>query len=459
MYHVEVLNTSAKLLAQLRVADAISAVISPYADRAFRSAALWTDAKEAAAGPGEGFDPEGDGWLVEAVRVLSRHVLYTADPSHHQLPIGDSDVTDVRDVLARAAVLLSGSGIYRNGAGEWLDLDSAFELGASGIAAFHQITPVVPNRTVWSCADSGNICFRSDWSEDASFTALKCGTLGSSHGHADQTNLILHHRGKPFLIDSGRYSYVEEEPLRPLLKKACAHNVCVVDGQSGGEPNGSWSYHSYDETLKNYESHRGEAHYAEMGFHGTLKDGTPYLVLRRIIALDCGIWLSAQDVISRGAHHVKEYFHLHRDVSAARGDGFVTLRSGGASLKLYGTDGLTIRSGVVSDKYNEKHLAPILVREHSMSGRMTTFTVIADASYQVNSVPVYQMRRAEPVPAETAAAWDVVNPDGKKYTLILWSRETYRGDKLFSCHDVSVYGKAVVLVWEGERCRTIRLKV
>ena len=94
-----------------------------------------------------------------------------------------------------------------------------------------------------------------------------------------------------------------------------------------------------------------------------------------------------------------------------------------------------------------------------MHDRMTTFTVIADADDQVNSVPVYQMRRAEPVPAETAAAWDVVKPDGTKYTLILWNRETCRGDKLFSCHGVSVYGKAVVLVWEGERCRTIRLKV
>ena len=94
-----------------------------------------------------------------------------------------------------------------------------------------------------------------------------------------------------------------------------------------------------------------------------------------------------------------------------------------------------------------------------MRERMTTFTVIADADDQVNSVPVYQMRRAEPVPAEIAAAWDVVKPDGTKYTLILWNRETCRGDKLFSCHGVSVYGKAVVLAWEGERCRTIRLKV
>jgi hypothetical protein len=52
-----------------------------------------------------------------------------------------------------------------------------------------------------------------------------------------------------------------------------------------------------------------------------------------------------------------------------------------------------------------------------------------------------------------------VKSDGKKYTLILWNRETYKGDKLYSCHGVSVYGKAVVLAWEDGKCRIIRLKV
>ena len=38
-----------------------------------------------------------------------------------QLPQCDSDVTDVRDVLARAATLLSDAGIYRWGAGKrWI---------------------------------------------------------------------------------------------------------------------------------------------------------------------------------------------------------------------------------------------------------------------------------------------------------------------------------------------------
>ena len=458
MYHVEVLNTSAKLLAQLQLAEKIGVPINRQAYEASHSDIIWTDSMEADAAPGEGYEPEVPGWLSEAVRVLSRHVLYTCDPAFRQLPLGDSDVTDVRDVLARAAVLLPGGGIYRWAAGEWMDLDSVFLLGAPGIDGYHSMEALRPHRKVWECSDSGNICFRSGWTPDAAFTALKCGTLGSSHGHADQTHVSLQYRGKPFLIDSGRYTYLEEDPLRPLLKKPCAHNVCVIDGQSGGNPNGSWSYHSYDETLKNYTSHKEEAHYIEMGFHGSLNDGTPYLIKRKVIGLDCGIWLSAQDIICQGDHEVKEYFHLHRDVEVQVQERHVTVTHGDAALSLTGSP-LELKFGTISEKYNEKHMGPILIRRDRMCGRMTTFTVIADAEYEVNSVPVYQMRRTEPVPQEVAAAWDVVKSDGKKYTLILWNRETYKGDKLYSCHGVSVYGKAVVLAWEDGKCRIIRLKV
>ena len=42
--------------------------------------------------------------------------------------------------------------------------------------------------------------------------------------------------------------------------------------------------------------------------------------------------------------------------------------------------------------------------------------------------------------------------------LILWNRETYRGDKLYICHGRSVYGKAIVLSWTEDGCRVIRLK-
>ena len=458
MYHVEVLNTSVKLLTQLRFASLVGKPISIKASSAVNCKVKWTDEMESVAQPGAGYDPEAQGWLIEAVRVLSRHVLHTSDPAFLQLPQCDSDVTDVRDVMARATVLLTGSGIYRYAAGEYMDMDSAWSLGAPGIQKFHKIYPCVPKITSWNLEDCGNIFFRSDWGREATFTWMKNSTLGSSHGHADQTHLTIYHKGKPFLIDSGRYTYLEEDPLRVLLKKPCAHNVCVIDGYSGGEPNGSWSYHRYDETLKNYYREADGAHYAEMAFHGVLSDGKPYLVKRKVLTLDEGVWLSVQDVICQGNHKVKEYFHLDPVVSVdCRNEDFL-IHNGDTALRVIPAENMELRAGIISKRYNEKEYAPILVNVHQMSDRITFHTLISDANYKVNPVPVYQMRKAEPVSSDVAVAWDVEKPDGSKKTLIVWNRETCRGDKLYTCHGRSVYGKAIVLSWKGNNCQTIRLR-
>ena len=100
------------------------------------------------------------------------------------------------------------------------------------------------------------IFFRSSWEEDSHFTYLKCGPLGSGHGHADLTHISLYYRGRPVLADSGRYSYVEEEPLRPFLKSAQAHNVCVNPMEGPGVHGGMTAL---DRALKIITGNRGRS--------------------------------------------------------------------------------------------------------------------------------------------------------------------------------------------------------
>ena len=105
MYHVEVLLACMKLLASCRAIGRIGSR---------------TD--KAGAGYGWG-EPGGDGdsrkefwrstdWLEKAVDRMSRYVLFATGPDHVQIAQCDSDVTDVRDVMVKAAVL-TGDGRYR----------------------------------------------------------------------------------------------------------------------------------------------------------------------------------------------------------------------------------------------------------------------------------------------------------------------------------------------------------
>lgn len=458
MYHVEVLNSCSKVLANLKMADSIGVTLSPKALSAFQETVRWNAKQEAQAGPGIGFERQNFGWLSGGVRVLSRHVLYTADPAGNQLAQCDSDVTDISDVMARSAVLLSGGECYRQAAGSSMDMDSAWMLGAWGIRLFEQLVPQKVRNLSWECKAGGNLFIRSSWERDADFTWLKNSTLGSGHGHADQTHLSLYYRGKPFLTDSGRYTYREDEPLRMQLKNPQAHNVCVIDGESGGDADTSWTFASCAEVLKNYFTETECLHYAEMPFHGVLKNGTPYVIIRKVLVMDGGVWLSVQDVICQGEHEICEYFHLDNAVSVLRENDGIGLQNGQEVLKLY-TDGtLLSEESVISKRYNELIPASLLKKVSVMQDRWTDSVLFAGEGIQVSRAEVFQFGKPQPVSQDVVTAWDIVMQNGTQWTFLIWNRETFRGGKMYLCHDVPVYGKTVALCRDGETYRRIRLK-
>lgn len=459
MYHVEVLNTSTKLLIHLKNASQAGLALSSRACKAMEELEIWDDEKEKKAGPGEGMVREEQGWLTGAIRVLNRHVLYTADPTWKQLPQCDSDVTDVKDVMVRATVMLHGSGIYRYATDNLLDMDSVWMLGTPGIERFEKTNPCLPSHCSWECRDGGNIFFRTKWAEDADFTWVKNSTLGSGHGHADQTHLHLTHKGRSFLVDSGRFTYREDDVRRMQLKNPQAHNVCVIDGQSGGEADTSWTMASYGEVLKNYFQKKEGIHYVEMPFYGILKDGTPYVINRKIMVLDDGVWLSVQDVICQGKHEVKEYFHLDNEVEVSECAGIWKLKNHQAVLNLHSKKMLSLEAGIISKKYNELDTASVLIKTSMMEERMTDDTLFASEDISAIRAKVYQVGKENEMPEEFVTAWDIMIAGQRKWTLMIWNRETFRGGKMYLCHGVPVYGKAIALRWEDSGVRRIRLKV
>lgn len=458
MYHVEVLNTCAKVMIHLKYADALSLPISEMARNAFQPVESWDDLKELKAAPGEGFYPGQQGWLSDAVRVLSRHVLYTSDPEGNQLAQCDSDVTQVSDVMARAAVLLSGGNIYRFAAGSYLDMDSAWQTGIWGINQFENLEPMKPVQYTWNCTQGGNIFFRSSWDRDGNFTWLKNSTLGSGHGHTDQTHMSIFYKGLPFLVDSGRYTYREDEPLRMKLKNPMAHNVGVIDGESGGNADTSWTNSSCGEVFKNYYKEYDEFHYAELPFYGTLSDYTNYLIIRKLFVVDAGIWVSVQDVLCEGEHEWKEYFHLDNEVKFEEHEGGQILKNQDINLTIHGLHEYTLERGIISKKYNELLDSDVLISTTKMKDRHTSSVVFADPSFEIKKATVYQFGKEQPVSEEFVTAWDVLFNGKRRYTILIWNRETYRGGKMYLCHDVPIYGKAVAIKWEKESYRRIRLK-
>lgn len=433
MYHMEVLLACMKL------------------------AAAWGDKKEEENGcnriPG----------LLQSIANMSQYALYAAAPDHRQIAQCDSDATDVRDVMVKAAVL-TGDGQFKFGGYGGMDLDSAWMLGKPGILAYQQMKEKRPEGLCRDAGDTGNLYIRSGWEEGSHFTYLKCGALGSSHGHADLTHISLYYKGKPFLTDSGRYSYREDEPLRMALKSAQAHNVCVIDGESQGVPNGSWSYSSFGEALKNYYREQGPVHYAEMAYHGSLGAGTNYLVIRKVMVVDDGLWLIVNDIRCDGGHKVREYYHLDPGVEVKQGEGgglgsHFLLENEGERLNIWGSEAFSIIPSLMSERYNELYENHCIVKETAFTDRLTDWTCLAGNGVMAGREPVCQTGGDTPADDNMVMAMRFEMEDGDEWILLIWNRETFKGGKMYVCRDVSIYARAAAVHIHKGHADLYRLRI
>ena len=425
MYHMEVLLACMKLLASCRAWVRIE-----------NRTEFWRDTD----------------WLEKAVDRMSRYVLFASGPDHLQIAQCDSDVTDVRDVMVKAAVL-TGDGRYRYAGYDTADLDSAWMFGSAGVTGYSAMAGRKPESLSLAAADAGHIFFRSSWEEDSHFTYMKCGPLGSGHGHADLTHISLHYRGCPILVDSGRYSYVEEEPLRPFLKSAQAHNVCVIDGESHGRPRGSWGYDSFGQSFKNYYREQGPVHYGEMAYHGCLMSGAHYLVIRKVMAVDQGIWMIVNDIRCDGGHEVKEYYHLD---SAVQGTPMGTGTDGAGEcwrLCSGGYDAMTVLGSrpfeavpcVISKQYNQKEKSTCLVRKTGFTDRITDWTCLFGEGTEAEKTQVFQYGSSRPETEEQVTAMSFCLSPDESWDFLVWNQETWQGGKIHDCRGVPVYAKAAAI--------------
>lgn len=428
MYHVEVLNSCMKLFVNCRYTGYTA--------------------------------PE---WLEETILRMSRYVLHAAGPDYCQIAQADSDVTDVRDVLTKAAVLCGDRELRFRGFPK-MDLDSAWLLGTWGIGEYEKMKGREPEARSLNCPDTGNIYIRSGWERDANYTYLHCGPLGSAHGHGDLTQMCLYYQGKPFLVDSGRYSYREEEPLRAELKNAGAHNVRLVDGYSPARPVGSWSYEAYGEPLKNYYSGNGPVHYAEMAYHYETQYKELCLVTRKVMFHERGIWLIVDDICCRGKHSVEEAWHLDSGVmveTACKEPGGlnrISMTAEKSTLNLWSEGSYTVEACRISKRYNKLEDSRKLVGRGGFTDRLTDWRCFAGEGIAVSRVPVYRSGQKEAEPETRVTALECGLGGGENWTFLLWNRETYRGNKLYVCNGQPVYGRAAALCFQdGEYRETLRL--
>lgn len=378
--------------------------------------------------------------VKEQVYALAKALAGQLMPSGEIETFGDSDRVCARDVLSRAALLFDDPTFRFVGLDE-LDPESLYVLGVPAAQRYATLPASAPQSMHYDGEDSGMYTLRSSWDKDASFTMFTNGSLGSGHGHSDNLHLSVCYQGDPVLIDSGRFTYREDHPLRVQLKGMAAHNGVMIDDKAYCVPSDSWGYADFGLPLKNYVRHTDNLHY----FEGAMLGHDPLQVwVRKVIVIDPAIWMIVDEVKCDGAHEAHSRLHFDPAVTVSPAGECHRVTTPHAALTLTCPGAVLYTSEPCSLRYNEQQPHTVVHSKTAFTDSATLITTLCGDGITVQDAPVFQ-NLTEPTAPDFAQARKFILSPTESYTVAVYSKEIYRGKKVLSCEDMPYHAKCVVI--------------
>lgn len=378
--------------------------------------------------------------VKEQVYALAKALAGQLMPSGEIETFGDSDRVCARDVLSRAALLFDDPTFRFVGLDE-LDPESLYVLGVPAAQRYATLPASAPQSMHYDGEDSGMYTLRSSWDKDASFTMFTNGSLGSGHGHSDNLHLSVCYQGDPVLIDSGRFTYREDHPLRVQLKGMAAHNGVMIDDKAYCVPSDSWGYADFGLPLKNYVRHAGNLHY----FEGAMLGHDPLQVwVRKVIVIDPAIWMIVDEVKCDGAHEAHSRLHFDPAVAVSPAGDCQRVTTPHTALTLTCPGTVSYTSEPCSLRYNEQQPHTVVHSKTAFTDSATLITTLCGDGITVQNAPVFQ-NLTEPTAPDFAQARKFILSPTESYTVAVYSKEIYRGKKVLSCEGMPYHAKCVVI--------------
>lgn len=356
------------------------------------------------------------------IRRAARATLLLQTPARHQIMTGDSDDTDVRDVLTQAAFLLE-DGELKGGAFDRLDYESLWLFGAEGDGRYRSIPALPLTGGVTELPDSGQVILRSDWGEDAQWLYFKNGPLGGGHGHLDKLHIGLWLDGEEVLTDSGRFTYTNTKKERRDLKAAAAHNVPLVNGQEYADYVDSWTCGALPQSMPNRVCRKREYFFVEGSHAGYAAQGV--LVCRRVLAIGEEVFFINDTFLGSCPRKAEQVFHFAEDIRLTPGEQGVegAGRKCRFSLQAFAQGmpaHLKLGTAPLSRHYNQMTQAPVLTVSAENCRALTTILIRKkdDSPVKVTLHTVRSEAYPHDLPPQRAQGFEV-EANGRRHGVVL----------------------------------------
>lgn len=247
--------------------------------------------------------------LKDCVKRMAYANVAWKKPNHHQPMQGDSDDTDIRDLISKGAYVFKDPVLKFAGL-PILDFESVWDLGIQAAQEYIKLEEKQPDFVSKSLADSGNYYMRSGWDEEANWLHFHCGTLGAGHGHSDKLHFDLVLYGEDVFMDAGRYTYVAKAE-RYAFKDPEAHNTITVDNKKFTVCKDSWECSKLSQPVKGTLVIKDNYEFVQGGHLGYMDTPGGVFANRKIIHIKPDIYIVVDEMYTGDTHSYQQYFHFN----------------------------------------------------------------------------------------------------------------------------------------------------
>jgi len=392
--------------------------------------------------------------IVQKTKDMAYANIQWQKPNYHQPLFGDSDDTDTRGLLSFASYVFKDS-LIKSRAFKDLDFENYLVLGKTAAENYNNTQPIEPSFLSKFQENSGDFYMRTSWEEDATYTSLHLKKLAAGHAHDDLLSFTIFANNKDYLVDSGRYTYVDNT-WRKLFKSNQSHNTLGVDNLPNSILIDSWSneYEAWSEAI--YTKSDSLFDYGEAENTGYKRLEDPVYMKRRMLFLKPNMWLIFDSFSAKGSHTYSQYFNFPNDKVQIKNQAIETTYDA-KNLKIQPIKEIEfkINDSWYSPEYNLK----LESKQVELFKNSTGFTSLISLLYfpEENSVnykkiPVFN-RKDELLKDKDAEAVSITLNDKEYIVLVAYNSPTI-ANHFFVVEGIMVHGEVVLIEKERGKIKT-----
>lgn len=381
-------------------------------------------------------------FILSNIKKLAYSNAYMKKPNHCQPMQGDSDETDLRDIITRSAYILKDENLKYFGY-SYVDFESLWDIGHENISKYEVLNTKEPNFTSIALKESGNFYLRDSFREDSSYLWFRCGALGSGHGHGEHLHFDLVSNGEDFISDSGRFTYMENNSDRDFLKSCFAHNTTLIDNLPFSEFDGAWGIVKSSLTLNTYHSFKESFDFVEGGHLGYISLAEPIVTNRKILYFKNSLWVIIDEFLTEGNHEYSQIFNFYPDKNPTISNQKAFIKGKNSNLFMYWIDkelSLDLKNSIFSTEYNKKISNYQLVTSIKGQKSKTLFTIISSEEVAVKEIPILR-GDGSPVPSHEAKGVEIALNSEEKIIVFNSMIDINNQKKSYLIDNILLYGK------------------